>query len=66
MWHPKPLAQTLDVALTAVAAVYTDEEHGVFLVLSLGLPRRFREKKEHCSICLCIREGHAEMKTVWL
>ena len=51
LWsHSKLLTQTLDVVLTAVAAVHTDNEYGV----SLGLPRSCREKKEHSYICLCV------------
>ena len=50
----KSLTQTLDVALTAVTATHTDEEYGVYLEMSLGLPRSYREMKEDCYICLYV------------
>jgi len=44
----KSLTPNLHVALTAVTAAHTDGDYGVFLVLSLGFPRRYREKTEDC------------------
>jgi hypothetical protein len=50
--YPKCLTQDLDVALTAVAAVHTGEEYGVFFAFYLGISRRCREMKEDCNICV--------------
>ena len=63
----KNLTQTLDVALTAVTATHTDEEYGVFLVLSLGLPRSYREKEEDYYICLHVYiMVMRKVQSVWL
>ena len=53
----------MDVVLTAVAAVHTDDEYRVLSVLSLGLPRSCaKRKKTVFCMHIYIYDGHAESK----
>ena len=59
----------MDVVLTAVAAVHTDDEYRMLSVLSLGLPRSCAKRKKtvfcmliYIYIYIYIYDGHAESK----
>lgn len=57
MSHQKRNTQSSDFALTAVAAVHTDYEYNLFLLLSLDLSRSVAKRKK-----TVIYENHADSR----